>query len=144
MLGQDPGRADHGVPAVVRMEAGGLSRPAAGGRPELYNRKAPGAPADDLAKSPTALAEIMAAVARGGSSNFDTPEAMQLRNAMSERVPSQGGFMIPDVLRSDLLMAALEPSVVRKRGATSCRWTRCASRPRRSTTRATRARCSAG
>lgn len=39
----------------------------------------------------------------------------QIRNAMSERVPSEGGFLVPETLRSDMLMLSLEKAVVRSR-----------------------------
>jgi HK97 family phage major capsid protein len=35
--------------------------------------------------------------------------------AMSERIPAEGGFLVPEVLRSEILMIALEQSVVRPR-----------------------------
>lgn len=38
-----------------------------------------------------------------------------IENAMGERVPSEGGFVVPETLRSDLLMLSLESSVVRPR-----------------------------
>lgn len=38
-----------------------------------------------------------------------------LRNALSERVPSEGGFLVPEVLRSQILMVALETAIVRPR-----------------------------
>ena len=34
---------------------------------------------------------------------------------MAERIPSEGGFLVPEVLRSEILMVALEQSVVRPR-----------------------------
>jgi HK97 family phage major capsid protein len=39
----------------------------------------------------------------------------RIRNAFSSTVPSEGGFLIPETLRSELLMVALENSVVRSR-----------------------------
>lgn len=38
-----------------------------------------------------------------------------MSNALSERVPSQGGFLLPEVLRSQILMVALEQAIVRPR-----------------------------
>jgi HK97 family phage major capsid protein len=38
------------------------------------------------------------------------------RNAsLSERIPAEGGFLVPEVLRSEILMVALEQSVIRPR-----------------------------
>lgn len=39
----------------------------------------------------------------------------RVRNAFSSTVPSEGGFLIPEVLRSELLRVALETSIVRPR-----------------------------
>jgi HK97 family phage major capsid protein len=39
----------------------------------------------------------------------------KVRNAFSSTVPSEGGFLIPEALRSELLRVALETSVVRQR-----------------------------
>ena len=40
----------------------------------------------------------------------------RIRNdAMSERVPSSGGFLVPEVMRSEILAAALEQTIVRQR-----------------------------
>lgn len=41
-----------------------------------------------------------------------------IRNAMSERVPSEGGFLVPETLRSQVLMLALEQAIVRSRART--------------------------
>jgi HK97 family phage major capsid protein len=41
-----------------------------------------------------------------------------IKNAMSERVPSDGGFLVPETLRSDMLMLSLEKAVVRGRART--------------------------
>jgi HK97 family phage major capsid protein len=49
----------------------------------------------------------------------ETPEAQanrtMLRNAFSSTSPSDGGFLVPEILRSQLLQIALEMSVVRSR-----------------------------
>ena len=111
------------VPGPAGLDAAGQqSRPGAAAlakRHHLYNSRAPGAVIDSLAKGDPAqvLADMFMAVATSGplGANMDTPRAMELRNAMSERVPGQGGFLLPEVLRSTLLMAALEQSIVRSR-----------------------------
>jgi HK97 family phage major capsid protein len=38
-----------------------------------------------------------------------------LRNAMSSTVPSEGGFLVPEVMRAELLRVALEQAIVRPR-----------------------------
>lgn len=40
---------------------------------------------------------------------------IRLHNALSERIPAEGGFLVPEVLRSEVLMVALEEAVVRPR-----------------------------
>lgn len=42
-------------------------------------------------------------------------EIMKVQNAFGSTVPSDGGFLIPEALRSELLRVALEQSVVRQR-----------------------------
>jgi HK97 family phage major capsid protein len=37
----------------------------------------------------------------------------RLHNALAERIPSEGGFLVPETLRSEMLMVALEEAVVR-------------------------------
>jgi HK97 family phage major capsid protein len=91
----------------------------AGRRPEkmgLYNKSAPGAALD---KEP--IAENLSAFFRTIWHNTykDDPNVIHarqaIRNAMSERVPADGGFLVPELLRSDLLRIALETAIVRPR-----------------------------
>ncbi len=42
-------------------------------------------------------------------------KAMKIRDAMGERVPSEGGFLVPENLRSEILMVSLEDAVMRPR-----------------------------
>lgn len=39
-------------------------------------------------------------------------------NAMAERIPAEGGYLVPETLRSEIMMFALEQSVVRPRART--------------------------
>lgn len=80
----------------------------------LYNKNAEGSKVDGLFNS---SGELFRAIARmGGGAN--TPEMSaklaQLRNFSSD-IPSDGGFLIPETLRSELLRVALEMAVVRPR-----------------------------
>jgi HK97 family phage major capsid protein len=50
---------------------------------------------------------------RGNAQIADKLRAM--RNAFSSTVPSEGGFLIPETLRSELLRISLETSIVRPR-----------------------------
>jgi HK97 family phage major capsid protein len=80
----------------------------------LYNRAALGAKVDNLFAS---SGEYFHAIWRGNG-NRDTAEAQaklaQLKNFSSD-VPADGGFLIPESLRSEMLKVALEQSVVRPR-----------------------------
>ncbi|MFE0801091.1 phage major capsid protein [Streptomyces sp. NPDC058812] len=80
----------------------------------LYNKAALGAKVDNLFAS---SGEYFHAIWRGNG-NRDTAEAQaklaQLKNFSSD-VPADGGFLIPESLRSEMLKVALEQSVVRPR-----------------------------
>lgn len=80
----------------------------------LYNKNAEGAKVNDLFEN---SGELFRAIARRNSDDM-TPEVAsklaQLRNYSSD-IPSDGGFLIPETLRSELLSVALEMSVVRPR-----------------------------
>ena len=79
----------------------------------LYNPKAMGAAVDkDYASSSEFFSTIW--------HNTNRTAAVQdklnrLRNAFSSTVPSEGGFLIPEQLRSELLRVALETGIVRGR-----------------------------
>lgn len=45
----------------------------------------------------------------------DQAKISRVRNAFSSTVPSEGGFLIPETLRSEMLSVALETSIVRPR-----------------------------
>lgn len=82
----------------------------------LYNKRAPGA---SLNKEP--FANDLSAYFRliWHNTYKDDPAVIagrqSIRNAMSERVPADGGFLVPETLRSDLLRIALETAIVRAR-----------------------------
>jgi HK97 family phage major capsid protein len=88
---------------------------------QMYNVKAPGAKLD---KAFASHAEFFQAAwhRNAGLPNVeDLRQKManhekivrELRNAAGSTVPSDGGFLIPEILRSDILQLALEGSVVR-------------------------------
>jgi len=54
---------------------------------------------------------------RGDSDGIDRIRSWkkQVHNALTERVGSEGGYLIPEVLRSEVLMVAIEEAVVRSR-----------------------------
>lgn len=88
---------------------------AAARRGKLYNKKALGN-ALHGEKLSAAWGDFLPAIHHRAE---QTPEIAAFRkvikNAMSERVPSEGGFLVPENLRSDILMLAIESAVVRSR-----------------------------
>ena len=78
-----------------------------------HNPKALGAKLDGMFDS---TAEFFQAIWHQGSDSGEQATARNtLRNAFSEGVPSEGGFLVPEEFRAELLRVALETSVVRPR-----------------------------
>ncbi|MEV7154907.1 phage major capsid protein [Streptomyces misionensis] len=80
----------------------------------LYNRAAEGAKVDGLFNT---SGEFFKAIARRNASDASPEMAAklaQLKNFSSD-IPSDGGYLIPETLRSELLRVALESAVVRPR-----------------------------
>lgn len=79
----------------------------------LYNKKALGAPHDNMFAS---AAEFLHTISEHGFKNDATTRKLEtLRNDLSSVKPSDGGFLIPEVLRAELLRVALERAIVRSR-----------------------------
>jgi HK97 family phage major capsid protein len=79
----------------------------------LYNKAAMGAKLD---KEFTGLGDYFKTIWH--NTNRDAPmqaKLQRMRNAFSSTVPSEGGFLIPETLRSELLRVSLESAVVRSR-----------------------------
>jgi HK97 family phage major capsid protein len=82
---------------------------------KFYNKKAPGAALDNkFADWETYMAATWA--------GHDTTESLaarselkKLTNAFGSAIPADGGFLIPETLRAELLRVALETAVVRSR-----------------------------
>jgi len=93
-------------------------RPSAGNKGRFYNKRAPGVAVEGaLPDSDYPLAQ-MVRVANTRNEKFQpirTAWHTQMANAMSERTPSEGGFLVPENLRSSLLELSLEQSTVRQR-----------------------------
>jgi HK97 family phage major capsid protein len=84
-------------------------------RNALYSKRAPGAVLDGEEMA-AGWGEFLSAVYhRAEQTSEVTAFKKRIQNAMSERVPSQGGFLVPEHLRSQVLMVALETAVVRPR-----------------------------
>lgn len=102
----------------------------------LFCARAPGAPLDDgeaFAKYTRDLKSFLYATLKGehmARQRGDTAEAENIQgfkaaidkawqagiqNALGERVPSEGGFLIPENLRAEILMMSLETAVMRPR-----------------------------
>jgi HK97 family phage major capsid protein len=105
----------HQGDAVKRLNlAPGTAPP---GRGALYNAKAPGAQVD-AAKLFDGSADYFQAIwhrATGEDAAAKQARLHRIRNDMGTTVPADGGFLVPEVLRSDVLALALETSIVRPR-----------------------------
>lgn len=78
----------------------------------LYNKDAEGAKVDGLFNS---SGELFKAIARRGDLEPEmSAKLAQLKNYSSD-IPSDGGYLIPETLRSELLRVSLENAVVRPR-----------------------------
>jgi HK97 family phage major capsid protein len=77
-----------------------------------YNPKAPGAVIDNEFSS---AAEFFASAWHLNPDAGARAKMETLRNAYSSTVPADGGFLVPETLRSQLLQIALEMSVIRPR-----------------------------
>lgn len=97
-----------------------LDHPGAGtARNALYNKNAPGAVIDNEFSN---TAEFFQAIWHH-SNTLKNNEGIQekldrvrrVQNSFGSTVPADGGFLIPETLRSELLKVALESSIVRSR-----------------------------
>jgi HK97 family phage major capsid protein len=110
---------------------------AEGRRPgRVYNRFAPGTAAEGIMPhSDWPLSDFFRLITRDPEQRGDTArvelknrllaaqakvygksgEMVRIRGAMSERVPAEGGFLVPENLRDDLLTVMLEQSEIRGR-----------------------------
>lgn len=80
---------------------------------KLYNPRALGAQVDDMFEN---SGEFFKTIWHNTDPSAEDREKLtRLRNAFSEKVPSEGGFLVPETLRSELLRVALETAVVRSR-----------------------------
>jgi HK97 family phage major capsid protein len=87
----------------------------------LYNKTAVGAQLDGQMDSLANLFRGIASAQRGQRFR-DTPDLLaqlekiqDIQNSFSTNVPSDGGFLLPEEFRSDLLMVALEHAIMRPR-----------------------------
>lgn len=82
-------------------------------RSALYNKRAPGVALDNKFES---IADFMKTIYHNAQ---QTPERYDklglIRAAMGEKVPSDGGYLVPEVLRAEILRMSLELGIVRPR-----------------------------
>lgn len=79
----------------------------------VYNKKAAGAKYDDYFES---VPDFLYAIsAESHKDEGLTRKLGTLKNDLSSMKPSDGGFLIPEVLRAELLRVALERAIVRSR-----------------------------
>jgi len=91
------------------------------GRNALYNKRAPGAKADEVLNgSSDRWADFFGGIHHGNRT--EAAASMQSKlvkiqnlNDYGSAVPSDGGFLVPEVLRAEILSLALEQSIVRPR-----------------------------
>lgn len=100
----------------LRPEIKGLS---SGARKSLYNRRAPGAAADGIFEDASEFFRSTWYRADRlkdfGQLRPKLEKLMEVQNSYGSEVPADGGFLIPEELRSEILQVALETAVVRPR-----------------------------
>jgi len=95
----------------LNLAPGGTEAP----RSRYYNAKAPGAKLD---KQFSDWTDYMLAVWDGANTQeafAARGELKKIQNSFGSTVPSDGGFLIPETLRSELLQVPMEQSLVRSR-----------------------------
>ncbi len=79
----------------------------------IYNKAALGAKHDAAFAS---TSEFLHTISEHGFKNAETSSKLDtLKNALSSVKPSDGGFLIPEILRAELLRVSLENAIVRPR-----------------------------
>lgn len=101
------------VDKINRLNLDPSSQPVA--RSRHYNPKAPGAGLDQKFGNWGTFLSSTWAGARSQAAMLAQEEIASIQNSFGSSVPSDGGFLIPEYLRSELLRVSLEMSVVRAR-----------------------------
>jgi HK97 family phage major capsid protein len=122
------GREGRKLRAVNRSKLGMHAAAAQVENQALFNERAMGAAVDDepYAESFGRFLYSVHKAEKAAAKRGDTDEVTRIQdfkdklnkaitNAMAERIPSEGGFLVPENLRSEILMVALETAVVRPR-----------------------------
>lgn len=89
------------------------------GKGAAYNAKAPGAYFDDVFDDAAELFQAFwhkrDTLRNRETLNNKMQKVRDISNAYQEAVPSSGGFLVPEVMRAEILSIALESAVVRPR-----------------------------
>jgi HK97 family phage major capsid protein len=105
--GQEVGTAQNRLDLVDK------ARQKAGVTKALYNEKAPGAGLNGMFAD---IGEfVQCALSKPDRRTDETKEKFQTLFNYSEKVPSEGGVLVPEEFRSDILSVALEQAIVRPR-----------------------------
>jgi HK97 family phage major capsid protein len=121
---KDNGASQSPVPLTASTQSAKAAKAVSRGKGVLYNKTAPGAALDAQPEEDRfeTMAEYIQAVwpksktLRNGKQlahKLDKLDSIQ--NSFGSEVPADGGFLVPETLRSDLLQWALEHAVVRSR-----------------------------
>ncbi len=94
-----------------------------GVRKSLYNKRAPGVKLEGIFAD---AAELFQAIYHKATGNIRNPGDMmaklnklqEIQNSYGSEVPADGGFLIPETMRSEILEVALETAIVRPRATT--------------------------
>lgn len=94
-------------------------RALANGKPSYYNAAAPGAKVDPIFASHgeffQAISPLAPTLANSEDLRSKIVKARQITNAMSSVIPADGGFLIPEELRAEIMRVALQDSITRAR-----------------------------
>lgn len=86
---------------------------------KLYNKKAPGAAIDqefsNSAEYFQSIWHLANTLPNGAELSNKASNVRKIQNSFGSAVPADGGFLIPETLRAELLQVALETAVVRPR-----------------------------
>lgn len=89
--------------------------PPAAPRNTLYNKRAPGSKVDDLFSEPEDFLRAIYFRNQTPAAASARDKLLSIQNSFGSTVPADGGFLIPETLRSEMLRVALETSIIRPR-----------------------------
>jgi HK97 family phage major capsid protein len=84
-------------------------------RHTVNNPRAVGAPFNGKFESAADFFQAVWSQGNGGSAAVRNEKLSEIKNYMQEKVPGQGGFLVPEEFRSEILRISLESSIVRPR-----------------------------